>query len=73
MRIISVILLGLTLTGCGYDGHYRYPCQDPANWEKKVCKPPICTAAGACPEDLVGKNITDNTSEEITVEELINE
>jgi hypothetical protein len=40
------------LTGCGYDGHYRYPCQDPANWESAECKPPVCTANGACPEDL---------------------
>jgi len=26
-------LLVVSLSGCGYDGHYRYPCQDPANWE----------------------------------------
>lgn len=45
-------ILAFTLTGCGYDGHYRYPCQNPANWEAAECKPPICTANGACPEDL---------------------
>ena len=49
----------LLLTGCGYDGHYRYPCQDPANWEKEECKPPICVVNGACPEDLVGNITTD--------------
>jgi hypothetical protein len=43
----------LSLSGCGYDGHYRYPCQDPTNWESAECKPPICTANGACPEDLI--------------------
>jgi predicted small lipoprotein YifL len=48
---LSMILM-LSLSGCGYDGHYRYPCQDPANWENSECKPPICTANGACPEDL---------------------
>ena len=42
----------LSLTSCGYDGSYRYPCQDPANWEKAECKPPVCTATGTCPEDL---------------------
>lgn len=42
----------LLLSGCGYDGHYRYPCQDPANWEKAECKPPVCTANGMCPADL---------------------
>ena len=48
---ISGILM-LSLSGCGYDGHYRYPCQNPVNWENAECKPPICTANGACPEDL---------------------
>ena len=42
----------ILLTGCGYDGSYRYPCQDPTNWELAECKPPICTATGTCPEDL---------------------
>lgn len=51
----SVLLLGLT--GC--DGSFRYPCQDPANWENAECKPPICTVNGACPEDLVGSLVTD--------------
>ncbi len=31
---------------------FRYPCQDPKNWEAKECKPPICTATGTCPEDV---------------------
>ena len=70
LRIIGIALLGLVLTGCGYDGHYRYPCQDPANWDKKSCKPPICTVSGACPEDLVGEDVVNGTTEEITVEEL---
>jgi hypothetical protein len=55
-RLIPIALSGilmLSLTACGYDGHYRYPFQDPLNWEKAECKPPICTANGACPEDLV--------------------
>jgi hypothetical protein len=54
-KIIPIALSGilvLSLSGCGYDGHYRYPCQDPVNWESAECKPPICTANGACPEDL---------------------
>lgn len=54
-KLIQTLLCGilvLGLTSCGYDGHYRYPCQDPANWESAECKPPICTANGACPEDL---------------------
>lgn len=55
-KLIPIALFGLimlSLSGCRYDGHYRYPCQDPVNWENSECKPPICTANGACPEDLV--------------------
>jgi len=52
VKIILTVFLGFLLVGCG-DGHYRYPCQDPLNWEKAECKPPICTANGACPEDLI--------------------
>lgn len=51
-NILGSFILVFALTGCGYDGHYRYPCQDPANWENAECKPPVCTANGACPEDL---------------------
>ena len=53
---LAVIVLTLSLSSCGYDGSYRYPCQDPTNWETSECKPPLCTASGTCPED-VNKNI----------------
>ena len=62
-KIIPIALSGilmLSLSGCGYDGHYRYPCQDPVNWENAECKPPICTANGACPEDLASTKETIN-------------
>ncbi len=58
MRIRHILLsciLVLGLGGCGYDGHYRYPCQDPANWEKAECNPPLCEATGTCTKDLIGK------------------
>lgn len=63
---LAVITLTLSLSGCGYDGHYRYPCQDPANWEAEECKPPICTVNGACPEDLVGEGTVNGTQGEVT-------
>lgn len=49
-NLLSLSLLTL-LMGCS--DYYRYPCQDPANWEKKECKPPICTVTQTCPEDLL--------------------
>jgi hypothetical protein len=73
LKIIGTIFLALTLTGCGYDGHYRYPCQDPANWEAPDCKPPICEVNGACPEDLVGTDVFNGTSEESVTEAVPNE
>ena len=51
-KLLILTFSALVLTGCGYDGSYRYPCQDPANWETAECKPPICTASGSCPVDL---------------------
>ena len=54
LGFFKLVILGVLLVGCGFDGQFRYPCQDPANWEKAECKPPICTINGACPEDLVG-------------------
>jgi len=71
--LIISIILAITLTGCGYDGHYRYPCQDPVNWEAPECNPPICEATGTCTKDLIGYDpnegkaeITEETSDEIT-------
>lgn len=50
MRFIFLALVALMMTAC--DERYRYPCQDPENWEKKECKKPYCSANGTCPEDL---------------------
>ena len=58
---IGAALMTLLLSSCG-DGHFRYACQDPANWEKAECKPPVCTANGACPIDLVGKDAFEGTT-----------
>ena len=49
---IQLIILSIVLTGC-FEDRFRYPCQDPKNWSNPDCKPPICTATGTCPEQLV--------------------
>lgn len=54
ISIFSTIILALVLSSCGYDGSYRYPCQDPVNWESAECNPPICEATGSCTSDLLG-------------------
>ena len=71
MRLLLIPLFGL-LAAC--DGHYRYPCQDPANWDKLECNNEVCKAEGSCTEDVLGRNYTppptssdieqENTTEE---------
>ena len=46
----ALMLSILALFGC--QERYRYPCQDPDNWDAKYCKKPFCSANGTCPEDL---------------------
>ncbi len=31
---------------------FRYPCQDPANWDKDFCKLPTCDVTRTCPEHI---------------------
>lgn len=48
---LFVGLLCSLLVGC--EDRFRYKCQDPQNWNNAECKPPICTATGTCPDQLV--------------------
>lgn len=58
-KISGIFLAALMLSGCGYQGQYRYPCQDPANWANAECNPPICEVSGTCSRDLVGQEVWD--------------
>ena len=31
---------------------FRYPCQNPANWDKDICKMPQCDVHRECPEHI---------------------
>jgi len=31
---------------------FRYPCQDPDNWDKDFCKLPRCDVTRTCPEHI---------------------
>lgn len=53
LLLIGVILLA----GC--QDRYRYACQDPANWEEDICKPPICQVNRACPEHIFKEDKKD--------------
>jgi hypothetical protein len=60
--IVGAALCALLLSSCGYIGFYRYPGQEPTNWETPECKPPVCSAAGTCPVDLVGEDVFNGTT-----------
>lgn len=51
---LLVAALAVSLTACG--DHFRYPCQNPKNWNTEECKPPLCTVAQTCPEDLLKRD-----------------
>jgi len=48
---LVVILLPIMLAMCSGD-RFRYPCQDPNNWDKDFCKPPQCDVTRTCPEQI---------------------
>lgn len=49
MRAALVIVF--LLVGC--EDAYRFPCQDPSNWQSEACHPPACEADGTCTKYLV--------------------
>lgn len=46
-----LILLPIGLAAFGGD-RFRYPCQDPNNWDKEMCKKPLCDVTRTCPEHV---------------------
>ena len=49
--LLLLLLLPLALAFCGGD-RFRYPCQDPTNWDKDMCKMPMCDVTRTCPEHI---------------------
>ena len=49
--LLLLLLLPLALAWCSEE-RFRYPCQDPANWDKEICKMPLCDVNRTCPEHI---------------------
>jgi hypothetical protein len=49
--LLLILLLPVGLAMCSGD-RFRYPCQDPANWDKDFCKLPLCDVTRTCPEHI---------------------
>jgi hypothetical protein len=56
MKIPDIKLIFVMILGCFFisacDVRYRYPCQNPENWDKDFCKKPICEVSRDCPEHI---------------------
>lgn len=51
LSLLLLIALPVGLAAFGGD-RFRYPCQDPKNWEKDFCKMPLCDVTRTCPEHI---------------------
>ncbi len=49
--LLILLALPIGMAMCSGD-RFRYPCQDPANWDKEMCKLPTCDVTRTCPEHI---------------------
>lgn len=50
MKYLIILAFIPLLVAC--DARYRYPCQDPSNWDSEDCKKPKCEVNRDCPEHI---------------------
>ena len=51
--IFIILMAPLVLAYFSNDGEsFRYPCQNPANWDKEMCKLPTCDVTRTCPQHI---------------------
>jgi len=49
--LLVLLILPLLLAFFGQD-RFRYPCQNPENWDKPICQKPACDVTRTCPEHV---------------------
>ena len=53
LKWVFIILLAPLCLAYFSDGErFRYPCQNPENWDKDFCKMPACDVTRTCPEHI---------------------
>jgi hypothetical protein len=53
LKWVFVLLLApLALAYFSNGDSFRYPCQNPDNWDKQICKLPTCDVTRTCPEHI---------------------
>lgn len=66
-KLLYFACIALIFSSCGYQGKYRYECQDPENWGNEDCNPPKCLVDGMCTETLLGFDPNQTNTAEVTV------
>lgn len=49
LGVLLVIPIGFSMVS---KESFRYPCQDPANWDSPQCQKPLCDVTRTCPEHI---------------------
>ena len=49
--LLVILFIPLTLAVFAED-RFRYPCQNPKNWEQPACQKPQCEVTRTCPENI---------------------
>jgi hypothetical protein len=67
MKAILILSVAFLLAGC--NSQYRYPCQDPANWDKDECNNQVCKAEGDCTSDLLAPKAAEDMIDDGLIED----
>lgn len=68
----ALILMPLLLAIFGGD-RFRYPCQDPDNWDKKECKKPYCEVTGTMSGIMLSGSKENQAKTEKAVDAVVEE
>lgn len=49
--LILLLFFPFALGMCSSE-RFRYPCQDPVNWDSAQCQKPLCDVTRTCPEHI---------------------
>ena len=52
LSLLAVLLIIPIAFAFSSKESFRYPCQDPNNWDKELCKLPTCDVTRTCPEHV---------------------
>jgi hypothetical protein len=50
--LVILMLLPLVMAYFSDGERFRYPCQNPENWDKEICKLPTCDVTRTCHQHI---------------------